>query len=94
MGSFRQIAPSTPAGTGVPRSSRMSTAYPGTGTEGEPGLIGSTSIPMGSAAMGHPVSVCHQLSTTGTPRRSVAQCHVSGSSRSPARKSVRRDDRS
>src|SRR5882672_3485436 len=46
------------------------------------------------AAMGQPVSVCHQWSMTGTRRYSSAQCSVSGSQRSPARKSVRKRERS
>ena len=36
-------------------------------TDGEPALIGIGSRPRRFAAIGHPVSVCHQLSTTGTP---------------------------
>ncbi len=52
------------------------------------------SRPCGLAQIGQPVSVCHQLSTTGTPSRSDAHPYVSGSSRSPARNSVRRLDRS
>ena len=59
------MAPSTPGSTGAPFSSRTVTAYPGTGTDGEPGLIGNVSRPRRLAAIGHPVSVCHQLSTTG-----------------------------
>ena len=38
-----------------------------------PGLIGIDSRPRGLAAIGQPVSVCHQLSITGMPRMSVAQ---------------------
>ena len=41
--------------------------------------------------MHQPVSVCHQWSITGTPRIFSAQATVSGSARSPARNSVRRD---
>ena len=67
------MAPSRPAGRALPRSSRICTSYPGTGTVGEPGLIGSGSSPRGFATIGQPVSVCHQLSTTGTPSCSVAQ---------------------
>ncbi len=88
------MAPSTPGSTGAPCSSRTVTAYPGTGTDGEPGLIGSVSSPRGLAAIGQPVSVCHQLSMTGMPSRSDAHCQVSGSSRSPARNSVRSEERS
>ena len=46
---------------------------PSAGTVGEPGLIGSCSIPMQFAAMGQPVSVCHQWSTTGLCRIWQAQ---------------------
>ena len=88
------MAPSTPGSTGAPFSSRTVTAYPGTGTDGEPGLIGSVSRPRRLAAIGQPVSVCHQLSTTGIPSRSLAHCQVSGSSRSPARNRVRSEERS
>ncbi len=73
IGSPMQIAPSTPAGTGAPRSSSTRTSYPGTGTVGDPGLTGIGSSPRRLATIGQPVSVCHQWSITGTPRRSVAQ---------------------
>jgi hypothetical protein len=89
-----QMAPSVPRGTSSPAGSSTRTSYPGTATVGEPGLIGIGSSPRRFAAIGQPVSVCHQWSTTGTPSSSVAHCHVSGSSRSPARKSVRSDDTS
>jgi hypothetical protein len=35
--------------------------------------MGSSPIPLGLAATGHPVSVCHQLSMTGLP--SAAEAH-------------------
>jgi len=41
------------------------TSQPGTGTLGEPGLIGIGSRPRRFAAIGQPVSSCHQWSTTG-----------------------------
>jgi hypothetical protein len=41
-------------------------------TRGDPERIGSSSMPRGFAAIGHPVSVCHQLSITGTASSSVA----------------------
>ena len=85
-----QIAPSVPRGTSAPDGSSTRTSYPGTGTVGEPGLIAIGSSPRRLAAIGQPVSVCHQWSITGTPSRSVAHCQVSGSSRSPARNRVRR----
>jgi len=46
------------------------------------------------AAIGQPVSVCHQWSITGTRSARSHQAKVSGSARSPARKSVRRLPRS
>ncbi len=61
---------------------------------GEPGLISSSSIPAGLAAIGQPVSVCHQWSMTGMPSRSEAQRCVSGSRRSPARKRYVSDETS
>ena len=67
------IAPSSPAGSGEPSTSRTSTRKPGTGTEGEPGLSSIGSRPRRFAAIGNPVSVCHQWSITGTPSFSVAQ---------------------
>ena len=57
---------------------------------GEPGTTGSRSMPRQLAAIGQPVSVCHQWSITGTPSFSSAQPSVSGSQRSPARKSARK----
>ena len=57
-------------------------------------------MPSGFAAIGQPVSVCHQLSTTGMSRPvaaarvSVVHAYVSGSSRSPARNTARSEDRS
>ena len=45
---------------------------PGTGTLGEPALMGIGLSPRRFDAIGQPVSVCHQLSMTGTPRTSVA----------------------
>ena len=44
------------------------------------------------AAIGQPVSVCHQWSITGTPSARSLHATVSGSARSPARNSVRNDD--
>ena len=72
----------------------MRTSQPGTGTVAEPGLTDIGSSPRGFAAIGQPVSVCHQWSITGTPSLSLAQPSVSGSSRSPAMNSVRNADRS
>ena len=71
-GSLIAIAPSVPRGAGWPVSSSTCTSYPGTRTDGDPGLMGIGSRPRRFAAIGQPVSVCHQLSTTGTPRMSLA----------------------
>src|SRR5665213_1121898 len=84
------ISPCTPAGTGLLLSSTTTTSYPGTGWVGEPGLTALASIPRLRAAMGQPVSVCHQWSMTGTDRTSRAHSYVVGSSRSPARNRARR----
>ena len=51
-------------------------------------------MPMQFAQMDQPVSVCHQWSITGTRSFSRAQLRVSGSVRSPARKRVRKAERS
>jgi hypothetical protein len=67
------MAPSVFAGTCCPEPSTTRTSQPTIGTVGEPGLIGSSSTPTGFAQIGQPVSVCHQLSTTGIPSRSDAQ---------------------
>src|SRR5471032_1937743 len=89
-----QIAPSAPGTASYPDGASTRTSHPGTGTVGEPGLIGIGSRPRKFDAIGQPVSVCHQWSTTGTPNRSVAHSHVSGSSLSPARNNVRKDETS
>ena len=67
------MLPSVPGSTSLPSPSSTRTSYPGTATDGEPSLSGNGSSPRGFAAIGQPVSVCHQLSTTGTPRTFVAQ---------------------
>jgi hypothetical protein len=38
----------------------MRMSYPGTGFEGEPAFTGSGSMPRQLAAIGQPLSVCHQ----------------------------------
>ncbi len=88
------MLPIWPRSSSFASASRMRTSQPGMGTVGEPGLMGICSTPMGLAAMAQPVSVCHQLSITGTPSLFCAQCSVSGSQRSPARNSVRKWERS
>ena len=44
--------------------------------------------------IGHPVSVCHQLSSTGTRSACSAHAMVAGSDRSPARNKCRREETS
>ena len=66
-------APSSLGSQGSPLSRRMRTSKPGTGRVGDPGFTGSGSIPMQFAAIGQPLSVCHQWSMTGTPSRREAQ---------------------
>ena len=80
------MLPISPGAASAPSSSRMRTSQPGAALVGEPGLIGSSSMPGQLAAMAQPVSVCHQWSITGTPSVSPAHASVSGSHRSPARK--------
>ena len=53
--------------------------------EVEPALTSNCSTPIGLAAIGQPLSVCHQWSITGSLSWFSAQCSVSGSQRSPAR---------
>jgi hypothetical protein len=62
-----------PSRAGWPSSSTTRTSYPGIGTVAEPGRGLCGSRPIGLAATGQPVSVCHQWSTTGMPSRSRAQ---------------------
>ena len=59
-GNFMHIEPNSFDDNFCPLSSKISIAYPGKETVGEPFLIGSNSIPVGFAAIGQPVSVCHQ----------------------------------
>src|SRR5437763_5168860 len=58
------ISPSVPGGAGSPTPSTTRTSYPGTGTVAEPGFVGRGSRPIRFAAIGQPVSVCHQWSMT------------------------------
>ncbi len=54
------MVPMSPAGTSLPDSSSTCTFHPGTGFVGDPGFTGIGSMPIGLAAIGQPVSVCHQ----------------------------------
>src|SRR5919204_4025103 len=82
-------------GTERPSLSTMSASTPGNGKVAEPGLH-STS-PGSGVIMIIPVSVCHQVSTTGQrppPMLVWYQTHASGLIGSPTVPSSRSDDRS
>ena len=71
-GSLMQTAPSVFGSSTAPSGESTWTSYPGLGFVAEPGLASKVSMPVGFATIGQPVSVCHQLSTTGTPSFSCA----------------------
>src|ERR671914_619224 len=82
------------APTGLPSPSTMSTAIPGSGGVAEPGLVGVA--PGSGVIMIAPVSVCHQVSTTGQrppPMNSWYQTHASGLIGSPTDPSSRSEER-
>ncbi len=84
-----------PRSTGRPLSSTTSAAVPGRGKVAEPGLVVVT--PGRGEIMMAPVSVCHQVSTTGQvppPMCSRYHIHASGLMGSPTLPSRRSDDRS
>ena len=85
IGNFTTIEPISPDAVGCPPSSRTCTSQLGTAGPEEPAFTANSSIPVQLAAIGQPVSVCHQWSMVGTPSLSSHQCSVSGSHRSPAR---------
>ena len=70
---------------------RMATSMPGSGRPIEPGRM---SAPARLAIMIPPVSVCHQLSCTGSPSTSWPQTTASGFSGSPTLATKRKLDRS
>src|SRR5918912_4269235 len=84
-----------PTFTGLPWRSRISVEIPGKGTVALPGLV---SVRPGSGViMIWPVSVCHQVSTTGQrspPMTLWYQAHARGLIGSPTDPSSRSDDRS
>ena len=87
--------PPSPTGTGLPCRSTTSTITPGSGLVALPGLV--TVAPGSGAIMIAPVSVCHQVSTTGhrpPPMTSWYHIHASGLIGSPTLPSTRSDDRS
>src|ERR687896_376645 len=73
----------------------MSASIPGNGTVAEPGF--SVVIPGSGVTRIAPVSVCHQVSTTGARSPPITfqyQTHASGLIGSPTEPSRRIDDRS
>jgi hypothetical protein len=68
--------------------------YPGTGFPAAPCFAGSNPRPNAFPAPGHPSSVCHQWSMTGTSNASSHHRRVAGSQRSPATKTALREERS
>src|SRR5690606_2017235 len=87
--------PPLPSVIGVPASSTTAIEIPGIGTCADPGL--SEVIPGKADTMIPPVSVCHQVSTTGVvppPIASRYQTHASGLIGSPTLPSTRSEVRS
>ena len=81
--------------TGAPASSTMPASMPGSGNVALPGL--SFVAPGSGLIMMAPVSVCHQVSTTGQrspPMTLKYQTHASGLMGSPTLPMRRSDDRS
>jgi hypothetical protein len=79
----------------VPDSSTTSASMPGNGNVAEPGL--SCVMPGSGVIRIAPVSVCHQVSTTGhcsPPMYFQYQTHASGLIGSPTDPSYRSEDRS
>jgi len=79
----------------LPSSSTIRAEIPGSGAIAEPGL--HTVTPGSGEIIAAPVSVCHQVSTTGVrspPSTSRYQRHASGLIGSPTDPSSRRLDRS
>ena len=82
-------------GTDGAVSSTTSATMPGSGRMAEPGLVAVT--PGSGLIMMPPVSVCHQVSTTGQsspPMFLRYQIHASGLIGSPTEPSSRSEDRS
>src|SRR5579875_2298144 len=94
-GSFRTRKPPPPSGTLWPWSSTTSATTPGSARMAAPGLPAVT--PGSGLIMIEPVSVCHQVSTTGQrPPPMTARYHTyaSGLIGAPTEPSSRRLDRS
>src|ERR1700749_3724036 len=87
--------PPPPFGTGVPDAPKTSAAIPGRAVMAAPGLPAVT--PGSGLIMSDPVSVCHQVSTTGVllwPMFSRYQTYASGLIGSPTDPMSLRLDRS
>ena len=94
-GSVSTRKPPEPFGTGAPSSSTTSAEMPGTGASPSPACAAVT--PGSGLIMIAPVSVCHQVSTTGVrspPITSRYQIHASGLIGSPTEPSSRSEERS
>src|SRR5918996_2992429 len=87
--------PPPPSGTELPSSSTTSAKTPGKGMVADPGLVGTT--PGSGVIIIIPVSVCHQVSTTGQeppPTCSWYHIQASGLMGSPTVPISRSEDRS
>ena len=87
--------PPDPRGTGFPSLSSTSALIPGSDRVALPGFVGVA--PGSGVTMIAPVSVCHQVSTTGQrppPMTSRYQIHASGLIGSPTEPRTRSEDRS
>ena len=87
--------PPPPASTAAPSAPTTSAKIPGRGRVAEPGLVAVA--PGSGEIMWPPVSVCHQVSTTGQrspPMWRWYHIHASGLMGSPTVPSTRRLDRS
>ena len=94
-GSLTTSRPPEPSGTDSPSSSTTSVTMPGMAFIADPGLPAVT--PGNGLIMIWPVSVCHQVSTTGTRSPPIVaryQTYASGLIGSPTDPSTRIEDRS
>src|SRR6478609_3948925 len=94
-GRVRTRYPPPPHGTDLPLASMTSAPTPGNGNVALPGLV--VVMPGSGVIMIMPVSVCHQVSTTGVlppPMFFRYQSQASGLIGSPTEPSTRSDERS
>jgi hypothetical protein len=100
--SVTTMKPCTPGGTGVPSSSTIAVARPGSARVAHPGL-NAASVWRGESTVA-PVSDCHHVSTIGTPPGtsppesrpmfSRSHRHASGFTASPTVPRTRMDEKS